>query len=84
VHSPLHVTGTANTFEAQFVLELHDASGHVLSSQPVHATSGTGTRGTFDATVTFTATGPATLVAYERSARDGSPINMVEVAVTLA
>jgi hypothetical protein len=84
VHSPLHVSGSADTFEAQFVLELRDAAGHVLSTQQVHATSGTGTRGTFDATVTFTARGPASLVAYERSAKDGSPANLTTVSITLA
>ena len=84
VHSPMRVSGTANTFEAQFVLELRDAAGHVLSSQQVHATSGTGTRGSFDTMVSFSARGPATLVAYERSAKDGSPVNTVSVAITLA
>jgi len=84
VHSPMRVSGTADTFEAQFVLELRDTAGHVLTTQQVHATSGTGTRGSFDTTVSFTARGPATLVAYERSAKDGSPVNTVTVAITLA
>jgi hypothetical protein len=84
VHSPFHATGTADVFEAQFVLEVQDASGHVIASQQVHATSGTGTRGTFDATVTFMGSGPATLVAYERSPKDGSPVNVVRVPLTLA
>jgi len=84
VHSPVHVTGTADTFEATFVLELRDAAGRVISSQQVHATSGTGTRGKFDATITFMASGAAQLVAYERSARDGSPVNITRVAITLA
>lgn len=83
VHSPLHVTGSADVYEAQFVLELHDSSGRLLSTQQVHATSGTGTRGTFDATVVFTQTGNATLVAYERSPEDGSPLYTETIPVTL-
>jgi hypothetical protein len=83
VTSPLTVSGTADTFEATFVLELRDANDHVLCSQQVHATSGTGIRGTFTATVSFTARGAAKLVAYERSPRDGSAVNTVTVAVIL-
>lgn len=83
VHSPLHVTGSADVYEAQFVLELHDSSGKLLSTQPVHATSGTGTRGTFDATVVFSLHGNATLVAYERSPEDGSPLYTETIPVTL-
>jgi len=83
VHSPLHVAGSADVYEAQFVLELHDSTGRLLSTQAVHATSGTGTRGTFDATVVFTATGSATLVAYERSPENGQPIYTQTIPVTL-
>lgn len=83
VHSPFHVTGTADTFEAVFRVQLRDAGGRVLVDQQVQSTSGTGTRGSFDTTVSTTARGAATLVAYERSARDGSPINTVSVRITL-
>ncbi len=79
---PLRVAGTANTFEAAFVLQLVDADGVVLLEQPATVTSGTGTRGTFDLTLSPPAeanlTG-LTLVAFERSARDGEPINQVEI-----
>ena len=84
VHSPFHVAGTADTFEAVFRLEVRTPSGTVLSSQQVQATSGTGTRGTFDATVTLSHTGPVVLVAYEVSPRDGSHVNQVSVAITMA
>lgn len=83
VHSPFHVTGTANTFEATFRLQLKDASGTVLLDEQVMATSGTGTRGTYDATVTTGYHGQATLTAYERSAKDGSPTNLTSVAVVV-
>ncbi len=50
VTSPLRVTGTANTFEATFQYELVDGDGEVVDKNFVTATSGTGTRGTFDFT----------------------------------
>lgn len=76
--APLHVTGTANTYEATFEYELLDADGNVLDTNFVTATSGTGTRGTFDFT-TKAVDGVATLVVYETSAEDGSRIHEVEI-----
>src|SRR6266487_2123392 len=51
VTAPLRVTGTANTFEAVFEYELTDPTGKVISHNVVTATSGSGTRGTFDFTI---------------------------------
>jgi len=85
VDLPLRVAGTANTFEAAFVLQLRDADGVVLLEQPTTATSGTGTRGTFDLTLNLPDDrdlSTLTLVAFERSARDGEPINQVEIPLT--
>ena len=48
VTAPLRVAGTANTFEATFEYDLLDPAGKVLSHDFVTATSGSGTRGTFD------------------------------------
>ncbi|MGH3126990.1 MAG: Gmad2 immunoglobulin-like domain-containing protein [Gaiellaceae bacterium] len=83
VSSPLRATGTANTFEANFQYELLDADGNVVDENFVTATSGTGTRGTFDFT-----TGPfddvATLVVFESSAEDGSRMREVEIPLTTA
>lgn len=84
---PLRVAGTANTFEAAFVLQLRDADGVVLLEQPATATSGTGTRGTFDLTLDLPDAPDVsglTLVAFERSARDGEAIHQVEIPLTLA
>ena len=84
---PVRVAGTANTFEAAFMLQIRDGDGVALLEQHVTATSGTGTRGTFDITLD---PGPVadvdglTLVAFELSARDGSPINQVEIPLTIA
>jgi hypothetical protein len=83
VQSPVRVTGSANVFEAQFRAELADANGTVISTQSVHATSGTGTRGTFDVTVPFSASGKATLTVFDLSPKDGSRIDVVEVPIQL-
>jgi germination protein M len=45
VTSPLRVTGTANTFEANFQYELTDTDGRIIAEHFVTATSGTGTVG---------------------------------------
>jgi Sporulation and spore germination/Immunoglobulin-like domain of bacterial spore germination len=85
VTSPLRVRGTANTFEATLNLRLLDGSGKVLYDNFTTATSGSGTRGTFEQTIPFTISkdGPGTLVAYEHSAADGSEINVVRIPVEL-
>jgi hypothetical protein len=84
VTSPLRVWGTANTFEATFDYELVDKTGKVISHHFVTATSGSGTRGTFDFTVPFEApNGLAKLVVFEQSAADGSRIHQVEIPLTL-
>jgi germination protein M len=80
VTTPLRVTGTANTFEATFEYELKDSQRKVVDSNFVTATSGTGTRGTFDFT-TKAVDDVASLVVFERSAKDGSRINEVEIPV---
>jgi len=83
VHSPFHVSGSADTFEAVFRVQLRDGSGRVLLDQQVQATSGTGTRGSFDTVLTTQARGALTLVAFERSAKDGSPVNTVTVQISV-
>jgi hypothetical protein len=85
VTSPLHVTGTANTFEATFNYRLADARGNELAKDFVTATSGSGTRGTFDFTVPFTvATAQdGTLAVFELSAEDGSVIHERDIPLRL-
>lgn len=76
------VSGTANTFEASLFLRLTSGDGDVLLDEPLQATSGSGTRGTFGASLTVpagTGAGTVTLLGYEASARDGSEVNRFEV-----
>ena len=83
VSSPLRVIGTANTFEATFQYELKDSSGAVVDEHFVTATSGTGTRGTFDFTTKpFDDVG--SLVVFELSAEDGSRVNEVEIPLRMS
>lgn len=86
VTSPLHVTGTANTFEATFNYRLEDASGNVLAKDFVTATSGSGTRGTFDFSVPFTVDAPqnGTLAVFELSAEDGSVFHERDIPLRLS
>lgn len=85
VASPVRLTGTANTFEATVQIQVLDAEGNTLSSSFTTATSGNGTRGTFDTTIGFDTTEEqeGTLFLFEQSAEDGSPLHEVRVPVTL-
>jgi germination protein M len=86
VTSPLRVTGTANTFEATFSYELTDTDGLIVDENFVTATSGTGTRGTFDFTTepyTVPFDGVGALIVFELSAKDGSRINLVEIPLRM-
>ncbi len=78
VSSRLRATGTANTFEATFNYEVLDEDGNVVDEDFVTATSGTGTRGTFDFTTgDFDDIGA--LRVFELSAEDGSRVHEVEI-----
>jgi hypothetical protein len=85
VGSPVRVAGTANTFEAVFFVQVRDGDGAILVEQQVMAASGSGTRGTFDVEVAFELAdpGPGTIVAFDRSPRDGAIENVVEIPVVL-
>jgi Immunoglobulin-like domain of bacterial spore germination len=82
VTSPMHVTGTAEVFEAVFFLEVTDGVGTVLTTQRLMVPCGTVCPGTFDTTVSFqSAPGPLTLTAYTLSAKDGSRVDETSVAL---
>lgn len=81
----VRLTGTSNVFEAVFLAEIRDANGTTIAKKVVKSTSGTGTRGTYDVTIPFSVskTQMGSLVVYEASAKDGSPINVVKIALKL-
>jgi hypothetical protein len=86
VRTPLRVWGSANTFEAQFRLKVTDTTGRTAADVLVRATSGTGTRGTFDVTVPYKAarTGPGKLTAYFLSPEDGRRVTVDTVPLTVS
>ena len=86
VGNPVQAHGTANTFEATFEYELTDTDGKIVDDDFVTATSGTGTRGTFELTTKpyeIPFDGVGALIVFERSAKDGSRINLVEIPVRM-
>jgi hypothetical protein len=63
---------------------VRDGTGTVVHEGFTTATSGTGTRGTFDTTLPVPGLeGPMTIVAFEASAEDGRPLHVVDAQVTL-
>ena len=90
VQSPLHVTGIAPAnwyFENSFPVQLVDAHGNTIAEAPatprVNWMENTEPK-EFDATLTFTATGPATLVLQEDNSGDKPNPREVRVPVVLA
>jgi germination protein M len=85
VSSPVRITGTANVFEAVFRVNIVNWDGLIIADERVQASSGTGTRGTFDVTVKYPSghAGRGSLIVFENSAKDGSPINVVEIPLVL-
>ena len=90
VRSPLHVTGIAPAnwyFENSFPVSLVDARGNTIAEAPatprVNWMENTEPK-EFDATLTFTATGPATLVLQEDNSGDRPTPREVRVPVVLA
>lgn len=74
LENPGRVAGNADVFEATFRVALLDATGKTLLDEQVLATCGTGCRGTFDTSLTYTvAKGQyGTLRVYDLSAKDGT------------
>lgn len=84
IRGPLIVRGSANVFEAQLAVDVRTPAGKLLAHRNVHASAGTGTRGRFSVRITLPArTGKVVVVAYSRSAKNGSPINTVRVLVNV-
>jgi hypothetical protein len=73
--NPARITGSANVFEASFIITLLDGDRATVAETPAMATCGTGCRGTFDVTLPYTVPkeGWGALVVWAGSAMDGSP-----------
>ncbi len=85
VSESVRVFGTSNVFEATFMVRLTDAAGTVVYEHFQMATSGTGTRGTYDFVIpaAMAAPGAAMLRLWEPSSRDGSDTNVIDIPIEL-
>jgi immunoglobulin-like protein involved in spore germination/sporulation and spore germination protein len=85
VSSPVTVSGTANVFEATVSLRILDENGHEIARTFTTATCGTGCRGDYSVAVPFNVDHQqrGTIEVFESSAKDGSPINVVDIPVIL-
>lgn len=88
VASPLRVSGVAPAnwfFENQFPVRLLDANGAEIASAPAHPRVSWTDPGPkeYDAELTFTATGPATLVLEEDMPGEGNEPRQVRIPVVL-
>lgn len=87
VSVPFAVGGTANTFEAALTIDAIDESGLTACVRHLMATSGSGTRGTWEGVLAFPPEEDPlhiTLRAYAYSAKDGSMIDLVEYPLTVS
>jgi hypothetical protein len=85
VSSSVTIAGTADVFEATVSIRILDEKGNVLVDTTTMATCGTGCTGDFSATVSYSVDRKqiGTIQVFEVSAKDGSPVNVVEIPVTL-
>jgi hypothetical protein len=85
VTSPVTVSGTADVFEATVSLRVLDSAGHEIARTFTTATCGTGCRGSYSASVSYSVprTQPGTIEVFESSAKDGQPVNVQQIPVTL-
>jgi spore germination protein GerM len=85
VRSPVRITGTANVFEATFKIQIADPDGAIVAEETVMATSGSGTRGTFDVKIPYAIpnSGLGAIIVYYESPKDGTPEDVVEIPVSL-
>jgi hypothetical protein len=84
--NPARIVGSANVFEATFLITLLNETGTSIGQTQAMATCGTGCRGTFDVTLPYSQpeAGWGTLRVWDGSAKDGSPENVREYPVWLS
>jgi len=84
ITSPVTVSGEIVAFEAVFRVTIFDANGLMIADQPGLSAEGQ-VLSFFSEDVVFSVTEqtPACLWVYANSARDGNPIDVVQIPVTL-
>jgi hypothetical protein len=84
IASPVTIWGSSNVFEAVHQVNITDPDGLIIAEKTVTATSGTGTRGTWKISLSYPTVkrpGLGEVIVFENSAKDGKPINIVEIPV---
>lgn len=86
VASPVTVSGTADVFEAVVSVRILDSAGNEIAKTFTTASCGTGCRGDYSVTVSYSVprTEPGTIEVFESSAKNGLPVNVQLIPVTLA
>lgn len=86
VTSPVTVSGQARVFEANVRITVFDATGNVLADTFTTAAEGAPALAPYSEAVSFTTATQqqGCIRVFEESARDGSPVNVVQVEVVLA
>jgi hypothetical protein len=86
VSSPVTVSGTADVFEAVVSVRILDSAGNQIARTFSTASCGTGCRGGYSVPVSYSVTRaePGTIEVFESSAKDGQPVNVQRIPVTLA
>lgn len=84
--SPVTVSGTADVFEAVVSVRILDSAGNEIARTFTTASCGTGCRGDYSVTVSYPVPGtePGTIEVFESSAKNGLPVNVQLIPVTLA
>ena len=84
VTSPATISGRFAAFEAQFNITIYDADGGEIADVPAHGEEGQ-VLSPFSEDVFFSVTEetPACVWVYDASEADGSPIDVVQVPITL-
>jgi len=85
VTSPVTVSGTADVFEAVVSVRILDSAGHEIARTFSTATCGTGCRGDYSVPLSYSVAQaePGTVEVFESSAKDGQPVNVQLIPVTL-
>jgi hypothetical protein len=85
VTSPVTVSGTADVFEAVVSVRILDSAGHEIARTFSTASCGTGCRGDYSVPLSYSVAQaePGTVEVFETSAKDGQPVNVQLIPVTL-
>jgi len=85
VTSPVTVSGTANVFEAVVSVRILDSAGHEIARTFSTASCGTGCRGDYSVPLSYSVTQaePGTVEVFETSPKDGQPVDVQLIPVTL-